>query len=63
MIYVLALANKIYTPSFRGGYLQEAQKKVIYKYCQKKVLNYWKWECLWGKLVCALWPSCIAEVD
>ncbi|RMZ67036.1 SCO2- involved in stability of Cox1p and Cox2p [Pyrenophora seminiperda CCB06] len=50
IIYVLALANKIYTPSFRGGYLQRAQKKVIYKYCQKKVLNYWKWECLWGKL-------------
>ncbi|EMD61783.1 hypothetical protein GGP41_002706 [Bipolaris sorokiniana] len=27
IIYVLALANKIYTPSFRGGYLQRAQKK------------------------------------
>ncbi|PCD20129.1 hypothetical protein FGRA07_11778 [Fusarium graminearum] len=50
IVYVLALANKLYTPSFRGGYLQQAQKKVIYKYCQKKVLNYWKWECLWGKL-------------
>ncbi|KIW80213.1 hypothetical protein Z517_06828 [Fonsecaea pedrosoi CBS 271.37] len=48
--YVLALANKLYTPSFRGSYLQDAQKKVLYKYCQKKVLNYWKWECLWGKL-------------
>ncbi|PTD06394.1 Alcohol dehydrogenase 2 [Fusarium culmorum] len=50
IVYVLALANKMYTPSFRGGYLQQAQKKVIYKYCPKKVLNYWKWECLWGKL-------------
>ncbi|KIW80367.1 hypothetical protein Z517_06982 [Fonsecaea pedrosoi CBS 271.37] len=48
--YSLSFANKLYTPSFRGGYLQEAQKKVILKSCQKKVLNYWKWEVLWGKL-------------
>ncbi|OAL31726.1 hypothetical protein AYO20_08119 [Fonsecaea nubica] len=48
--YSLSFANKLYMPSFRGGYLQEAQKKVILKSCQKKVLNYWKWEVLWGKL-------------
>ncbi|OAG38728.1 hypothetical protein AYO21_07081 [Fonsecaea monophora] len=48
--YSLSFANKLYTPSFRGGYLQEAQNKVILKSCQKKVLNYWKWEVLWGKL-------------
>jgi hypothetical protein len=50
-VYTLAFANRFYTPSFRGSYLQEAQEKLIYKYCQEKVLNYWKWECLWGKLV------------
>ncbi|KAM0293659.1 hypothetical protein ACHAPM_011583 [Fusarium culmorum] len=49
-IYTLAFANRFYTPSFRGSYLQEAQEKLIRKYCQEKVLNYWKWECLWGKL-------------
>ncbi|KAI6750742.1 hypothetical protein HG530_014638 [Fusarium avenaceum] len=27
IVYVLALANKLYTPSFRSGYLQQAQKK------------------------------------
>ncbi|KIX01173.1 uncharacterized protein Z518_08898 [Rhinocladiella mackenziei CBS 650.93] len=48
--YALSFANKLYTPSFRGGYLQEAQKNVLLKYCQKKVLNYWKWETLWGRL-------------
>lgn len=50
-VYTLAFANRFYAPSFRGSYLQEAQSKLIYKYCQEKVLNYWKWECLWGKLV------------
>ncbi|KAM0384975.1 hypothetical protein ACHAQC_011840 [Fusarium culmorum] len=49
-IYTLAFANRFYTPSFRGSYLQEAREKLIRKYCQEKVLNYWKWGCLWGKL-------------
>lgn len=38
--HTLAFANKIYTPSFRGGYLHEGQKKIIQKYCQEKVLWY-----------------------
>ncbi|KAM0346738.1 hypothetical protein ACHAP4_011650 [Fusarium culmorum] len=49
-IYTLEFSNRFYTPSFRGSYLQEAREKLIRKYCQEKVLNYWKWECLWGKL-------------
>lgn len=57
--YTLAFINRFYTPSFRGSYLQEAQRKLIHKYCQERVLNYWKWECLWGKLVSR--HSCLAS--
>ncbi|KAM0361904.1 hypothetical protein ACHAO7_011742 [Fusarium culmorum] len=39
-IYTLAFANRFYTPSFRGSYLQEAQEKLIRKYCQEKTTNY-----------------------
>jgi hypothetical protein len=51
MIYALALANRFYTPSFRGGYLHEGQKKLLKKYCQERVLWYWKYEAVWGALV------------
>ncbi|PNP76205.1 hypothetical protein FNYG_10494 [Fusarium nygamai] len=39
-VYTLAFANRFYTPSFRGSYLQEAQEKLIYKYCQERTTNY-----------------------
>ncbi|KAE8320558.1 hypothetical protein BDV39DRAFT_38200 [Aspergillus sergii] len=51
MVYALAFANRFYTPSFRCGYLHEGQKGLLKKYCQEKVLWYWKYEALWGALV------------
>jgi len=45
--YCLGTYQCIYTPSMRGK-LSEAQTKVIDKSLTQKVMNYWKWESLFG---------------
>ncbi|EXJ90168.1 hypothetical protein A1O3_03237 [Capronia epimyces CBS 606.96] len=48
MMYCLGAYQGIYTPNFHG-YLNTAHKNVIEKSLTPKVLNFWKWETLWGK--------------
>jgi hypothetical protein len=50
IVYTLAFINRFYISSLRESYLQEAQARLNRKYCKPKVLWYWKYECLWGKL-------------
>ena len=49
MIYTLALQKYTRTPAFRG-YQDEAMRRLIEKYQQKKVWSYWAYENLWGNL-------------
>lgn len=48
IIYVLSTYQGIYTPNFHG-YLSAAVCKTIEKSLTPTVLNFWKWETLWGK--------------
>ena len=47
MIYTIALQKYTRTPAFRG-YQDEAMRRLIEKYQQKKVWSYWAYENLWG---------------
>jgi Linalool dehydratase/isomerase len=47
MIYTLALQKYTRTPAFRG-YQDEAMRRLVTKYQQKKVWSYWAYENLWG---------------
>ncbi len=47
MIYTIALQKFTRTPAFRG-YQDEAMRRLIDKYQQKKVWSYWAYENLWG---------------
>ena len=49
MIYTLALQKFTRTPAFRG-YQDEAMRRLVEKYQQKKVWSYWAYENLWGNL-------------
>lgn len=46
--YIMGAYQGIYTPNFHG-YLSEAHRNIIEKSFTKKVMNFWKWETLWGK--------------
>ncbi|KAI9373934.1 hypothetical protein BJX61DRAFT_541294 [Aspergillus egyptiacus] len=46
--YTLALVQKYYMPSFQG-YIKTGQERSIEKSTTQDVMNYWKWESLWGK--------------
>ncbi|KIW04975.1 uncharacterized protein PV09_04137 [Verruconis gallopava] len=46
--WTLAYVQKFYMPNFQG-YIKEGQEKVIEKSTTEDVMNYWKWESLWGK--------------
>jgi hypothetical protein len=47
MIYTLALQKYTRTPAFRG-YQDEAMRRLVQKYQQKRVWSYWAYENLWG---------------
>lgn len=47
-MYVLGAYQGIYTPNFHG-YLSQSIRNHIEKSMLKKVMNFWKWETLWGK--------------
>ena len=47
MIYTIALQKYTRTPAFRG-YQDEAMRRLVEKYQQKKVWSYWAYENLWG---------------
>ena len=47
--YALAQQQALYSPSFHG-YLSEAQRRLIEKYLQPRVWNYWIYESIWGHL-------------
>ena len=47
LIYTMALQKYARTPAFRG-YHDEAMRRLIEKYQQKKVWSYWAYENLWG---------------
>ena len=49
MIYTIALQKYTRTPAFRG-YQDEAMRRLVQKYQQKKVWSYWAYENLWGNL-------------
>jgi hypothetical protein len=49
MVYTLALQKYTRTPAFRG-YQDEAMRRLVTKYQQKKVWSYWAYENLWGNL-------------
>jgi hypothetical protein len=49
MIYTIALQKYTRTPAFRG-YQDEAMRRLVTKYQQKKVWSYWAYENLWGNL-------------
>lgn len=46
--WTLALIQKHWMPNFHG-YLKSGQEKLIDKSTTQDVMNYWKWESLWGK--------------
>ena len=46
---VLALQQFTHVPAFKG-YLEEAQRRLISRYLQRKVWGYWALENLWGNL-------------
>ncbi|EMD91412.1 hypothetical protein COCC4DRAFT_57557 [Bipolaris maydis ATCC 48331] len=52
--YTLAAVQKFYMPNFHG-YIKAAQENVIEKSTTKDVMNYWKWESLWGKFTLPNW--------
>jgi hypothetical protein len=47
--YALAQQQALFTPSFHG-YLSEGQRRLIAKYLQPRVWNYWIYETTWGQL-------------
>ena len=47
LIYTMALQKYARTPAFRG-YHDEAMRRLIEKYQEKKVWSYWAYENLWG---------------
>jgi hypothetical protein len=47
LIYTMALQKYTRTPAFRG-YQDEAMRRLVDKYQQKKVWSYWAYENLWG---------------
>lgn len=49
LIYTMALQKYTRTPAFRG-YHDEAMRRLVDKYQQKKVWSYWAYENLWGNL-------------
>jgi hypothetical protein len=49
MVYTIALTKYTRTPAFRG-YQDEAMRRLVDKYQQKKVWSYWAYENLWGNL-------------
>lgn len=55
MQWAIALVQHQYMPSFRG-YMKESQERLIEKSLTEKVMNYWKWESLWGKFTMVLLP-------
>ncbi|EXJ91486.1 hypothetical protein A1O3_00034 [Capronia epimyces CBS 606.96] len=48
MMFVLGAYQGIYCPNFHG-YVNKAYQNIIEKSLTPKVLNFWKWETLWGK--------------
>jgi hypothetical protein len=48
MMYCLGAYQGIYCPNFHG-YVNTAYRNVIEKSLTPKVMNFWKWETLWGK--------------
>lgn len=53
--YTLAFVQKYYMPSFQG-YIKTGQERLIEKSTTKDVMNYWKWESLWGKFTLVRLP-------
>ena len=49
MIYTIALQKFTRTPAFRG-YQDEAMRRLVEKYQQRRVWSYWAYENLWGNL-------------
>lgn len=56
----LGLYQSIYAPNFHG-YLSQAQRNSIEKSLTEKVLNFWKWESLWGKFNATNWDPIIKD--
>jgi hypothetical protein len=48
IMYMIGIYQGIYAPNFHG-YASEGVRNVIEKSMTKKVMNFWKWESLWGK--------------
>ncbi len=53
--YTLAFVQKYYMPSFQG-YIKTSQERLVEKSTTKDVMNYWKWESLWGKFTLVRLP-------
>ncbi len=49
LAYGIALSHARFTPAF-GGYMRQAQRRLIEKQAQKRVWAYWALENLWGNL-------------
>jgi hypothetical protein len=47
LVYTMALQKYTRTPAFRG-YHDEAMRRLVQKYQEKKVWSYWAYENLWG---------------
>jgi hypothetical protein len=46
--WLLAYVQKYYMPNF-NGYVKTGQENLIEKSTTQDVMNFWKWESLWGK--------------
>ena len=46
--WAIAYVQKYYMPNF-NGYVKTGQEKLIEKSTTQDVMNFWKWESLWGK--------------
>ncbi|RDW67533.1 hypothetical protein BP6252_08929 [Coleophoma cylindrospora] len=47
-VYALGMYQAHYAPGYHGA-LSQAQRNVIHKSTKQEVMNYWKWESLFGK--------------
>lgn len=56
--YTLAFVQKHYMPNFHG-YIKSGQENVIERSLSKDVMNYWKWESLWGKFTLVSDSTCV----
>jgi hypothetical protein len=48
ILYAIGTYQGIYAPNFHG-YASAGARNIIEKAMTKKVMNFWKWESLWGK--------------